>query len=133
MPSIEWFKNKIAHRIRKQKYHEEKGIKESDSNKKLLHQEKALWNKNETQKLKSMLVSEHGVDLDAIVSGVDLDSIKNEIAALYEEITVLKSNNPNSNRISEAYQEIQNKKKIISAIDITMSKEINKMEDDDDC
>ena len=101
MPSIEWFNNKIAHRSRKQKYHEENG-----------NDEKALWNKNEIQKLESMLEQEHGFNHA---------EAKTKLNNLYEEIAVLKDSNPNSPRIQEAYQEVQEIKKVISSLEVVVS------------
>lgn len=99
MPTVEWFKSKIAHRKRKERFHRDCLKDQTLSPAKIKnHEQKAEFNKTSVIQLEQQQEMEHG-DRFAMDRA--------EMDGLYKEIDILTESNPNDIRIPELFQKIR--------------------------
>jgi len=99
MQSVEWFKSKIAHRKRKERFHRDCMKDQSLSPAKIKdHEKKAEYNRLSAIQLEQQQEMEHGARF-----AMD----RAELDGLYKEIDILTESNPNDLKIPELFQRIR--------------------------
>ena len=107
MPTVEWFKGKIAHRKRKERYHRDCLKDQSLSPSKMKdHEKKAEFNRVSAIQLEQQQEMEHGERFE---------ENRKLIAEFYAEIDRLTAVNPNDVNIPELFHKIRTIKQQMKA------------------
>lgn len=107
MPTVEWFKGKIAHRKRKERYHNDCLKDQSLDPKKMKdHQKKAEFNRLSVIQLEQQQEMEYGARFEAD---------RKLIAELYAEIDRLVAANESDIKVPELYHKIRTIKQQMKA------------------
>lgn len=102
MPTEEYYRGKIAHRKRKERFHREQAERTDLTSRKIAdHIKKAEWNAKSIQQLEDSRELEYSESFA---------SQREEISEMYEKIEELSKANPNDAEIPELHRLIKEKK-----------------------